>query len=83
MSKISIEFDTVEKTMKVTKDGAEMSDVCYISIGKSYSEAGKFSISVESEQINTEDKTATRTTVYASESAQSEFAAAVAAYYGV
>jgi len=83
MSKINIEFDTVTKEMIVTKDGDSLSDVCYVSIHRSYEEEGKFSICVESEQKNEEQKMATRTTIYASDNTQSEFAAAVAARYGV
>jgi len=84
MSKINIEFDTVSKTATVSKDGAAMDNVCYVSIYKMYSEEGegpKFSISVESEERDASEKTSTRTVVYASE--RSEFEAAVAARYGV
>ena len=83
MSKINIEFDTTTKEMSVIKDGAALSDVCYVSIHRSYEDDGKFSICVESEQKDEEQKMATRTTIYASDNAQSEFAAAVAARYGV
>jgi hypothetical protein len=84
MSKINIEFDTVSKMATVSKDGVTMDNVCYVSIYKTYSEEGegpKFTISVESEERDASEKTSTRTVVYASEVAQSEFAAAVAARY--
>jgi len=83
MSKINIEFDTVTKEMVVMKDGAAISDVCYISVHKSYEEDGKFSISLESEQKDEQNKSVTRTIIYATEAPRSEFAAAVAARYGV
>lgn len=83
MSKINIEFDTVEKTLSVTKDGAVLTDICYATVYKSYEGDGKFCLSVESEQKDEEQKTATRTVIYASEKTQSEFAAAVAARYGL
>lgn len=83
MSKINIEFDTVSKDMVVMKDGQAISEVCYVHVGKSYSEEGKFSISIETEKEDKEQKMYVRTVVYASESPQSEFAAALADRYGV
>lgn len=81
MSKINIEFDTVSKDMVIMKDGQAMSEVCYVHIGKSYNEDGKFAISIETEKEDKEQKVYVRTVVYATETAQSEFAAAVAARY--
>lgn len=81
MSKINIEFDTVSKDMTIMKDGQAMSEVCYVHIGKSYNEDGKFAISIETEKEDKEQKVYVRTVVYATETAQSEFAAAVAARY--
>lgn len=81
MAKINIEFDTVSKEMSVMKDGVAISDICYVSAHKSYDEPGKFSVSIESETVDKEQKMTVRTVVYASE--QSEFAAAIAARYGV
>lgn len=36
MAKINVEFDTIEKTLAVQMDGAEVADVVMVSLGKGY-----------------------------------------------
>ncbi len=45
--KISIEFDTNDKTLTVMADGKAISDVAYVSCSKSYYDESGFTCSVE------------------------------------
>lgn len=73
MAKINLEFDTVEKTLRVTMDGEVMENVDHVSLYKMYyyeeegGESPKFEIRVQKSEKDKDNKLITQTTVMASE----------------
>ena len=65
MSKVNIEFDTIDKTMKITMDGKVMKNVSDVSSYKSYMEDGKYYLRIMQEEHDDDAAITTVTTTMA------------------
>lgn len=74
MSKVNVEFDTLDKTLSLTVDGKAVQDVAYVSMGKSWGsysrgeEANAFTCCFETQVKDEENDMNTCVRVCASES---------------
>ena len=83
MATINVSFDTVEKTLAVTRDGAEVPDVCGVYIGRAYNDPDldedDFRIEVMQQTPDAEHDLCTYTRLVASETAEGQTLAAAGA----
>jgi hypothetical protein len=69
MAKFVIEFDSVEKTVSVTKDGEPVDNVKRVYIGEDWETKGKFGIDITTKAEDDENKITTYQTMTAEQRA--------------